>query len=82
MVHSSHLKHSLTVEGAPSPAMFIADTWNWYSVFSFKLLIYNMDDIASSCQHFTYVIRCGNASYGDLVFHMSFIFFSWTYPRL
>lgn len=63
--------------------MFMADTWNWYTVFSFKLLIYNVDNIESSCQRFTYLVLCDKASCGDLVFNMSFIyFFYWMYPRL
>lgn len=54
MVHSSHLKHSLTAEGAPKPAMFMAATWNWYTMFSFKSLIYNIDNI-TDCECFSFV---------------------------
>lgn len=35
--------------GLPNPAgMFMAATWNWYTMFSFRLLICNMDSITET----------------------------------
>lgn len=36
MVHSSHLKGLLGLEGVPTPARLAAATWNWYTMFSFR----------------------------------------------
>lgn len=75
MVHSSHLKHSLTAEGTPNPAMFMAATWNWYTMFSFKLLICNMTtsqrvDVDSGLffkvvQYFIYLSSVLDTPWGD-----------------